>query len=74
MFTRPPFCTEDMHRQHSDDILEHTPAGMETVVRLGEPVARSLRTNHMACGWVPSADLVAASTAKRIFVLGAEDR
>lgn len=28
----------------ADDILEHTPAGMETIVRLGEQVARSLRT------------------------------
>ncbi|WP_462120105.1 phosphatidylserine decarboxylase [Methylorubrum extorquens] len=27
----------------SDDILEHTPQGMETIVRLGEPVATSLR-------------------------------
>ena len=28
----------------ADDILAHTPKGMETIVRLGEPVARSLRT------------------------------
>lgn len=28
----------------SDDILAHTPEGMETIVRLGEPVATSLRT------------------------------
>ena len=30
--------------QPADDILAHTPQGMETIVRLGEPVARSLRT------------------------------
>src|ERR1700712_1068587 len=30
--------------QPADDILAHTPQGMEIIVRLGEPVARSLRT------------------------------
>lgn len=28
-----------------DDILEHTPQGMETIIRLGEPAARSSRTS-----------------------------
>lgn len=32
----------------ADDILEHTPEGMETIVRLGEPVATSLRTTSRA--------------------------
>lgn len=27
----------------ADDILKHTPEAMETIVRLGEPVATSLR-------------------------------
>ncbi|XYD09110.1 phosphatidylserine decarboxylase [Methylobacterium sp. NMS12] len=29
----------------TDDILEHTPQGMETIVRLGEPVATSLKVS-----------------------------